>query len=254
MTTAGPDLQSLSEAALAERYGPLVDGTISPADGMYHGSLPHYFRVAYSGLRLLKLSLLAAGAPTPGSILDLPCGHGRMLRLLRVAFPEAEITGADLDRDAVDFCAATFGAIPIYSAPKPADIPLPRSFDLLWCGSLLTHLSADRWPGFLEFFRDHMNPGGLTVFTTHGSLTAEWMRCGQYLYALQPSQAEQVLADYRAHGFGYSDYGAGSEYGVSVSAAAWVYDAIARVPGWRLAAHFPRAWDDHHDVWACVRA
>jgi hypothetical protein len=176
-----------------------------------------------------------------------------MLRLLRVAFPDAEITAADLDRDAVDFCVATFGAVPVYSAPKPADIALPRRFDLVWCGSLLTHLSADRWPGFLELFRDHTNPRGITVFTTHGSTTADWMSCGQYLYALQPNQAEQVLADYREHGFGYSDYGAGSDYGVSVSAAGWVHAAIARVAGWRLVAHFPRAWDDHHDVWACVR-
>jgi hypothetical protein len=30
-------------------------------------------------------------------------------------------------------------------------------------------------------------------------------------------------------------------------------DAIARIGGWRLAAFFPRAWDGHHDVWACVR-
>jgi SAM-dependent methyltransferase len=253
MSTVTPDLRSLDEASLAERYGALVDQTISPADAMYHGSLPHYFRVGYSGLRLIHLSLTAAGAPAPRSILDLPCGHGRVLRLLRVAFPEAEITAADLDREAVDFCASRFGAVPVYSAPKPADIALPRSFDLLWCGSLMTHLSADRWHAFLELFRDHTNPGGVAVFTTHGALTAEWMRCGQYLYALQPAQVEQVLADYRARGFGYSDYGAGSEYGVSVSSPAWVHDAVAHVSGWRLVAHFPRAWDDHHDVWACLR-
>ena len=39
-------------------------------------------------------------------LLDLPCGHGRVMRYLRAAFPRAEITGCDLLRDGVDHCAA----------------------------------------------------------------------------------------------------------------------------------------------------
>ena len=57
-------------------------------------------------------------------ILDLPCGHGRVLRYLSAAFPEAEITACDIMREGVDFCASTFGAIPVYSQDDPQQIPL----------------------------------------------------------------------------------------------------------------------------------
>lgn len=253
MATSSDPILPLSEESLAATYGSKIDLTVSPSDDMFHGSMAHYLRVAYSGLRILNLSLLAAGASGPRSILDLPCGHGRMLRLLRVAFPDAEITAADLNHDAVDFCAQQFGVTGVYSAPAAADIPIDRGFDLLWCGSLLTHLAAERWPEFLEFFHARLNPGGVAVFSTHGALTASWLRSGHYLYGLDPSVAEQVLAQHQATGFGYADYAPDSEYGVSVSSMDWVREAIARVASWRTLACFPSGWDDHHDVWACVR-
>lgn len=253
MATTTEDTLPTSEKSLAAIYGSKIDLTLSPSDEMYDGDMRRYLRVAYSGLRLIHLSLLAAGASTPRSILDLPCGHGRMLRLLRVAFPDAEITASDLNHDAVDFCAGQFGVQGVYSASSTREIPIDRSFDLVWCGSLLTHLSEDRWPEFLEYFCARLNPGGVAVFTTHGSLTASWLTSGQYLYGIDRSAADRVLEGYRATGFGYADYQNGSEYGVSLSSIGWVHDAVARVAGWRLVACFPKAWDDHHDFWACVR-
>lgn len=250
---AETSMSSFAESAIEHRYASAIDLTISPGDDMYHGEMRHYLRVAYSGLRYVNLSLAAAGADSPRSILDLPCGFGRMLRLFRIAFPEAEITAADLNRAAVDFCASQFGATGVYSHPDPAAIPLDRHFDLLWCGSLLTHIREARWPEFLNFFRDRLEPGGVVVFTTHGALTAEWLACGQYLYGLDAPSVAQVLAQHQSSGFGYADYAPGSDYGVSLTSAAWVFDAISRIRGWRLVAAFPRAWDDHHDVWACVR-
>ena len=177
-----------------------------------------------------------------------------MLRLLKVAFPQSEFTVADLSRDAVDFCAANFDAKAVYSTPSPDQINLTRTFDLVWCGSLLTHLSADRWPGFLEFFCERLNPGGLAVFTTHGLVTADWLGTGRYLYGLQPpEEAEQLLIEYQATGFGYADYGPEGDYGISLSSTAWVCERLTQVTGWRLVAYFPRAWDSHQDVWACQR-
>src|SRR5262245_60754125 len=107
--------------------------TISPNDDMLAGDQDNYFRVGRSALDCISLSLQAAGKPASDVryILDLPCGHGRVLRYLRAAFPGAEITACDLLRDGVDFCAATLGAIPVYSHDEPARIPLAEDgFDL----------------------------------------------------------------------------------------------------------------------------
>lgn len=242
-----------NETDLQARLGSKVDLTVAPDDEMFFGEMRRYLRAGYSGLRWLQLSLAAAGAGAPRSILDLPSGHGRLMRLLRVEYPNAEIWAADLNRSAVDFCAKQFGAVPIYSDPDPAAIPIQRRFDLLWSGSLLTHLSAERCMEFLAFFRDRLEPGGVAVFSTHGARPAEWLRIDQFNYGLEPDRAARVLDQYRSSGFGYSDYSTATGYGVSLTSPGWVVDAIERTGGWRLAAFFPTAWDDHHDVWACVR-
>src|SRR5262245_10124406 len=88
--------------------------TISPDEEMSRSKWgePGYHRVGQSALHCIRLSLEAAGKDPAEvrSILDLPSGHGRVLRYLKAAFPDAALTACDLSRDGVDFCAATFGA------------------------------------------------------------------------------------------------------------------------------------------------
>ena len=92
--------------------------TISPNDQMYEGVDEPYFEVGYSALNAIELTLLAAGKEKNEveNILDLPCGHGRVLRTIKAAFPMAQLSACDIDADAVDFCSRTFNATPIYSS------------------------------------------------------------------------------------------------------------------------------------------
>ena len=60
-----------------------VERAISPRDEMFEGDENHYFSVGTDALRLLRQSLAAVHAPEPRAILDLPCGHGRVLRQYR---------------------------------------------------------------------------------------------------------------------------------------------------------------------------
>jgi SAM-dependent methyltransferase len=86
-----------------------VDQGIAETDGMFERHLPHerawnhYFYCGRSALGAIRLALAAAGTSKVRSILDLPCGHGRVLRVLKAAFPEAELHACDLDRTGVDF-------------------------------------------------------------------------------------------------------------------------------------------------------
>jgi tRNA1(Val) A37 N6-methylase TrmN6 len=104
---------------------------VSPQDGMNVSTDDVYFGYGLGALAYIRLALQAAGADEPRNILDLPSGHGRVLRMLKAAFPDAELTACDLDRGAVDFCAKTFGAIPAYSAEDPTDLRLTGDYDLI---------------------------------------------------------------------------------------------------------------------------
>jgi SAM-dependent methyltransferase len=237
---------------------------ISPRDGMFvflpdrpaaeqEASQRHYFGVGRSALRCIRLALLAVGKAEVTSILDLPCGHGRVLRALKAAFPDARLTACDLDRDGVDFCARVFGATPVYSDERPDRIPIDDTFDLIWVGSLLTHLNAGSWIDFLKRFALLLADDGVLVFTTHGRFVAERMRTTGFSYGLAPESLQGVLGDYDRAGFGYRTYPQQSRYGISVASPGWTCAQLTRIPGLRLLSYLERGWDNHQVVVAFAR-
>ena len=85
--------------------------------------LEWYTASGRSGLTCIEVALNAAGKTRSQvtEILDLPCGHGRVLRHLKTASPTARITACDLKRDGVDFWASQFDATPVYARESPAE-------------------------------------------------------------------------------------------------------------------------------------
>src|SRR5215831_17887353 len=87
-----------------------VSTDISTADSMFEGDRNHYFSVGRSALRCIERAAETAGEDGFHSILDFGSGFGRVLRVLRAAYPDAEVAACDLSREALDFCASAFGA------------------------------------------------------------------------------------------------------------------------------------------------
>ena len=131
---------------------------------MYFGNLRTYFEVGLSGLECVEEVMHAAEVRTPHRVLDLPSGHGRVLRFIVERFPDAQVTACDLGSDEVNFCAATFGAHAVVSRTDIEALTLDERFDLIWCGSLITHLDVPQIEALLHFFHRHLEPGGLLVF------------------------------------------------------------------------------------------
>src|SRR5262245_54325854 len=99
----------LSSHALSDQEKALLDRVslkIHGNDGMYvpfHAQ--HYLSVGLSAIRCIEDVLhRSQGDRGIRCILDFPCGYGRILRFLRARFPDAEITGVELNRTALDFC------------------------------------------------------------------------------------------------------------------------------------------------------
>ena len=233
-----------------------VSREVSPNDEMHvAGRENHYYQAGRSALACISCSLQAAQLPAGNvhRILDLPCGHGRVMRHLRAAFPEAEITACDLLRDGVEFCAATFGAIPVYSDENPDKIALERNaFDLIWVGSLLTHLDSDRWTQFLELFRRSLRPGGVLVFSAHGRQAYDLTKRGET--PIQPYWRQTAtLYAYERKGFGYAPFPNSNSYGNSFASPAWVFKQIEKMSEMRMVHFSEAAWDSNQDVYACVR-
>jgi hypothetical protein len=82
------------------------------------------------------------------------------------------VTVSDIVPEAVDFCTRVFAAIPEMSNRDFTRLSIYRRFDLVWCGSLITHIDEAAATHLLGFFHNHLAPGGIYVFTTHGQRAA----------------------------------------------------------------------------------
>ncbi len=121
-----------------------VSLNVYPFDSMYVlGQADHYLLVGLSAIRCIEAALENAIIRTSGikSILDFPVGYRRVLRFLRVRFPQARISGAEIDFSAMKFCIRQFSVEPITAPQDFSLLSTPGKFDLIWCGSLVTHLN-----------------------------------------------------------------------------------------------------------------
>jgi SAM-dependent methyltransferase len=252
---------------LFEQPVPDVAQEIAPEDGMCefrHGEAgrEHYFHVGHSALRCIRSAMLPARRSDFQRILDMPSGFGRVLRTLKAAFPQAELTACDLVPAGPDFCATTFGARAVHSTAEPANIRVEGTFDLIWCGSLLTSVSARKWQGFLRLFHSLLEPGGLLIFTTHGRQVARWIRTRTVDYGLEEAKADELIADFDRDGFGYRDYPQHvldyarieADYGVAVASPSWVFKQMNTFADLHLILASEHLWDDHQDVFAYLRS
>jgi SAM-dependent methyltransferase len=233
---------------------PKVSLKIDFNDMMYEGNPAVYFLSGYSALSCIRKALDVAGKKSVLSILDFGCGHGRVLRALAAHFPEAELTAVDSNKGGVDFCAKEFGAKPVYSNFAFSNLTFAREFDLIWVGSVFTHLSCERWPKLLTLLRAVLTEDGSFLFSTHGQDAERRLRDPHalLLFNLEAERIAKVLEEHQVKGFGYSDYRRYSGYGVSLSSSEWVTLQLRSV-GLEPILNQETGWDDFQDVWAAEK-
>jgi SAM-dependent methyltransferase/ectoine hydroxylase-related dioxygenase (phytanoyl-CoA dioxygenase family) len=217
---------------------------VAGGDRMYDGSDERYAAVGESALRIIEAAL--RGAPVPRRILDLPSGYGRITRVLRARFPDAAITVCDIDAAGVGFCAARFGARGICSVDDFRLLDLEGTYDLIWVGSLITHLPEQQTRRFLDCMVRHMSQASTLVISSHGDLIAQRMRSG-VSYGLRFRTITALLEEYGRTGYGYSDYPGRQEYGISVISRQWFEKVLDGSP-LQLNEFCAAAWDNHQDV------
>ena len=236
--------------------------TISPNEGMNRDdrSFPEQYWIAgRSALAAIRAGLDSAQKLTSeiSRVLDLPCGHGRVLRYLHAAFPDAKLTACDLLSDGVEFCSKVFGATPVYSHEDLSKIPLEESgYDLIWVGSLFTHLDSARWTSLLAKLTSALSDGGLLVFTTHGRYVYRQLSGLEDAsdYGLPYYRITKMLYGYEHSGFGYGDYPESDGYGVSLSDPHWVIPTLAAQKELQCVHFSERAWHNVQDVYACLKS
>jgi SAM-dependent methyltransferase len=235
---------------LLRNYDPSkVERLISPNDSMNN---QWYFEVGESAVQIIAAALAASQLNEIRRVLDLPCGHGRVLRHLVHLFPDAEFHAWDLDIDGVNFCASTFGARPIYSQEDLTKVDFGCQYDLIWVGSLFTHTAENVTKKWMAHLTKFLSPQGIIVATVHG-------RWCQNVHKVVPYITEDkwggILEDYSSKGHGYRDYlqkdshpFISGSYGISLAKPHVTVRNLEDIPDIRIYLYLERGWADHQDV------
>ena len=133
--------------------------------------LRHYIADAQSAIANIDESLHVTGRSFAGvkACLDLPSGYGRVTRFLREKIASGHITACDIDGEAIRFCAREFRVKALLSRRDIRAVSFPERYDLIFVGSLLTHLPEVDCLRTLDALVDVLTPrGGVLVFSTQG--------------------------------------------------------------------------------------
>ena len=228
---------------------------ISEADGMRFILPEVYFSAGRSALESIRLAMLAANLTQVDRVLDFASGAGRVLRFLKAAFPQAELTASDVVDAYLDFCSRTFGAKAVKSSLDPAHVEFDDTFDLIWCGSLFSHTDQEDFAGYLTLLGSALAPGGVLVFSVMGRTVPTTLRNGITLFSLTREEASRLLRDYEETGFAFT-YGVHdpkAKLGEAVASPSWVCRQLeSQTPELSLVLYREVSWEGQ-DVVACTK-
>lgn len=240
------DFSRAVELLTAYQSAKVLDA-IASDDAMWRGDGEWYFAIGEGALRAIVRGLVASRLPAVTTLLDLPCGHGRVARHLRAAFPQARLTFCDINPSAVDFCVARLGGEGLYGNSDLTRLVFPHRFDVIWVGSLFTHLDRERTRDWLTHLAGFVEDDGILVATFHGRGTIDMHR--RYPM-IGEDRWRHILRQFEETGYGYADYPDRQDdhYGISLSSPASMMDIIYGIKGVRVLSYHERGWDDHQDV------
>jgi SAM-dependent methyltransferase len=222
-----------------------LDDEIGVSDAMFTGNYNHYFSVGASAMNNIIVALTSV-EKTPGRILDFGCGAGRVTRWLRSAFSYAAVEGCDMREADLQFVAKTLGVQTWISGKDVDQLEPPSTYDLIWVGSVFTHLPMSVSIRLFDKLTSWLNPDGILILTSHGrNVLLRGESSGFYGI---PKHWNKVIGDYRKVKYGYAGYDGMPDYGISVVQLSWWIELILSRSNLRLILMTEQAWDHHHDV------
>ncbi len=232
-----------------------VSRDIAPNDLMYLPDYPdHYFNVGRSAIRVILAALLArfehhGGDAEIADVLDFGCGHGRVARYLRAAFPAAGLAVCDYDPTGVAWCVEHFGCQAIAE-------PAPESFDIVWLGSVFTHLPAAISDHVLTVVAGALRPNGILVFTSQGRYARMRHEAEPEMkpYGIGADLMDRIVGGLDSDGYGFAEYPGQRDYGVTMIHPAWFQQRMLSSPNFVQILFQEKGWDNHQDVYGYVRA
>jgi SAM-dependent methyltransferase len=158
------------------------------------GSIPDFLEGGRALADEIERALGAVGSSPAGirEALDFGCGCGRLLIAARERWPHIHWHGCDIDQQVVAWCTANLPEATAFVNDSLPPLPLADgAVDLIWCGSVFTHLDEQRQDVWLRELCRVLRPSGWLLATVLGqafwgslpSRTVRQIRAKGFLFA-----------------------------------------------------------------------
>ena len=98
-------------------------------------------------------------------VLDMGCGLGSFLKLVKKEYPENEIWGTDISQYIIDLDKEDLPEAKLFCRRIGAQVDIPEHyFDIVFCGETIEHLD-EPVEAFVDAYR-FLKPGGKFIITT----------------------------------------------------------------------------------------
>ena len=169
-----------------------------------------FHRWGLSDWRRIEQSLRQGGYDfsRPGAVLDFGCGCARILRFFELYARTTEFHGADVDRDAVDWCRRNIEFAQFTQVPFQPPTPYASGkFDGIFSFSVFSHLPEALHLRWLRELHRITTPGAVLVLTTHGEEVIRLLLTGERDVGVPSKERLAKEVDrIRARGFGFFPY------------------------------------------------
>ena len=138
--------------------------------GDFNKSLNAYFRLGHQTALLLQDVLKEHSIQNAKSFLDFGSGYGRVTRFLPFALgKDIEVFTSEVKSEAIAFNENELGFKGIHHGSQAESFPTDQHFDVIFAGSIFSHLPEKMLEEWLTKLAEVLSPNGLLLFTTHNT-------------------------------------------------------------------------------------
>lgn len=205
----------------------------------------------YADVIVDALARAGAGA-SPERVLDFGASSGRVARVLRQYWREADMAACDPNAAAIEWAGEHLQGIDFFTSPTAPPLDRPSGgLDLVYAISIWSHYAARPAIAWLDEMHRLLRPGGILLLTFHGLHSLGYYR-RQGLRS--PAFLAGAARDWVRDGFHFFPiFGSGGDWGVSepgwgesYMSLDWLAGRLS--PGWALLHHRMGSIEGNQDL------
>lgn len=216
--------------------------------GDYPLSYHSYLSTGLNGFNLIQRILRSANdhVEVKGNILDFASGYGRVTRFLAGYYNPQQIYTSDIKPAAVDYQVKHMGVHGFYSDYDPFMLKVNEKFEVIFVGSLFSHLNRELYKNWLVQLMAMAEPEGLLIFSVHDISLYPGETTEDHIYVEDNEDAPFLFVENKIT--------SKDKYGTSFASEKYIGDLLKSINPTARYIRYPKGFGGLQDVYVVTKS